>query len=171
MGGKKWYVLICLKGQKPKYGGHFKSELEAGKRVNQLCEELGIPPQNPTIGAIPNEQYPKREKTSQYKGVCWHRQNGTWYAQLNVKGEKNKYGGCFSDELDAAKRVNQLCEELGIAPQNPGVIEMSTQHDDFQTIENPVISVRILNTDDGDANKMKRKRKKEFNDDDKLPVE
>jgi hypothetical protein len=35
----------------------FKDELDAAKRVNQLCEELGIPLQNPTISAIPNQQY------------------------------------------------------------------------------------------------------------------
>ena len=36
-------------------------------------------------------------------------------------GEKNKYGGYFYDELDAGKKVNQLCEELGLPPQNPGI--------------------------------------------------
>ena len=35
----------------------FKDELDAAKRVNQLCEEQGIPLQNPEISAIPNEQY------------------------------------------------------------------------------------------------------------------
>ena len=54
---KKWYVRICIKGEEPKYGGIFKDELEAAKRMNQLCEEFGIPPQNPAISAIPNHQY------------------------------------------------------------------------------------------------------------------
>ena len=54
---KKWYVLIYPKGQKPKFGGTFKDELDAAKRVNQLCEELGIPLKNPTISTIPNQQY------------------------------------------------------------------------------------------------------------------
>ena len=69
----------------------------------------------------------KKEKTSQYKGVYWHKQSGRWYAQLQVKGKKKKYGGTFKDELDAAKRVDQLCEELKIPPQNPGIEEPPTQ--------------------------------------------
>jgi len=171
---KKWVVKFHLNGQAQKYGGSFNKEMDAAKKVNQLCIELGISEKNPGINGMPNQQYQKREKTSQYKGVCWHKQRKIWRVQMRLKGGKLKFGGNFKDELDAAKRVNQLCEELVIPPQNPAVIEMPTQaspHDDFQTIENPVISVKILNTDDDDANKMKRKRKKEFNDDDKPPVE
>ena len=40
---------------------------------------------------------------------------------MNQKGYKQKYGGLFYDELDAAKRVNQLCKELEIPLQNPGI--------------------------------------------------
>merc|ERR1712034_264142 len=125
---KKWYVHMCVKGQKRKYGGCFKDELDAAKRVNQLCEELGIPLENPEISAKPNQQYQKREKMSQYKGVYWHRGSGKWYTHLSMKGEKLRHGGVFTDELDAAKRVNQLCEEFGIPFKNPGIIaEMPTQ--------------------------------------------
>jgi len=88
--------------------------------------------------------------------------------------EQKKYCGEFDDELDAAKKVNELCHTFGIPLQNPGVVEMPTQEspdDVFQTIENPVISVGILKTDDDDTNTMKRKHEKKFNDDDKLPVE
>merc|ERR1712034_102417 len=116
---KQWRVQIHLKGQKRKYGGMFKDELDAAKRVNQLCDELEIPPQNPTISAIPNEQNQKKEKTSQYKGVYWNRKDRKWYAQLLVKGVK--YGGYFSDELEAAQRVNQLCRKFGIPLQNPTI--------------------------------------------------
>jgi len=158
-----------------KFGGNFEDELDAGKRVNQLCEELGISLQNPEISAIPNEQlYQKRERTSQYKGVYWHRKVKMWYARVSLKGYKQKYAGIFNDEQDAAKRVNQLCEELGIPPQNPGVVEMSTQvspHDGENTIATSVISTEILNTENDLANKTKRKRDKELSDDDRLPVE
>ena len=51
----KWFVLIHQKGQNSKYGGMFKDD--AGKRVNQLCEELCIPPHNSEISATPNQQY------------------------------------------------------------------------------------------------------------------
>jgi hypothetical protein len=35
----------------------FNDELDAAKRVNQLCEDLGIPHQNPTVSAMPNQKH------------------------------------------------------------------------------------------------------------------
>merc|ERR1712034_292486 len=98
----------------------FTDELDAAKRVNQLCEEFEIPPKFPEISAIPDQQYQKRELTSQYKGVTWNRKRTKWCVLLCLGG-KRKYGGLYKDELDAAKRVNQLCEELRIPFQNPEV--------------------------------------------------
>ena len=66
---RKWYAQLSFKGQK-KYGGHFNDELDAGKRVNQLCEEMGIPPQNPEISAIPNQQYPVTMKHCLLHGIA-----------------------------------------------------------------------------------------------------
>jgi len=115
-----WRVQISANGQT--YGGRFKEELDAAKRVNQLCVEMDIPLQNPKIGcAIPTQQYQKRQKTSQYKGVYWHKETGNWYAYVNLKGGKRKFCGCFKIELDAAKAVNQLCKEMKVPPQNPGI--------------------------------------------------
>merc|ERR1712034_272720 len=71
---EKWYALISLKGQKQKFGGSFKDELDAAKRVNQVCEKLGIPPQNLAISTRSNQKYEKKEKTSQYKGVTLHKE-------------------------------------------------------------------------------------------------
>ena len=65
--------------------------------------------------------FEKKEKTSQYKGVTWHKQRKKWFVLIHLKGQKRKYGGMFKDELDAAKRVNQLCEEFAIPPQNPTI--------------------------------------------------
>ena len=50
--------------------------------------------------------------------MTWQKERGKWFVQVSLKGEKPKYGGCFEDELDAAKRVNQLCQKLGIPIQN-----------------------------------------------------
>jgi len=122
----KWQVQLQLNGQKSKHGGTFKDELDAGKRANQLCEELGIPPQNPEINAKPNEQYQKREKTSQYKGVSWNKRTRQWRVQLSCNGGNAKVY-YFKDELDAAKRVNQLCEEMGIPLRNPEISAISNQ--------------------------------------------
>ena len=63
----------------------------------------------------------RNEKTSQYKGVSYYKYTGKWQAVLSPKGQRPKYGGRFNDELDAAKRVNQLCENFGIPQQNPGI--------------------------------------------------
>ena len=65
----KWNVQIRPKGQTPKYGGYFEDELDAAKGVNQLCEELGVPLQNPEISAIPNQQHPVTKKYFLFHGV------------------------------------------------------------------------------------------------------
>jgi len=122
----KWRARLCLKGTVLKYGGEFEIELDAAIRVNQLCEELKIPLQNPGISAIPTQPYQKSEKTSQYKGVSWIKKNRKWLAYL-VNAGKLKYGGTFNGELDAARRVNQLCEELEIPLQNPGISSIPMQ--------------------------------------------
>merc|ERR1712034_136614 len=124
---KKWYVVVRPKGQKRISGGIFKDELDAAKRVNQLCEELGIPPKNLEISTIPNQKYQNKEKSSQFKGVSWHRKSGKWCALIYLKGRKQKYGGMFKDELDAAKRVNQLCEEFEVSLQNPAISAIPNQ--------------------------------------------
>ena len=68
----------------------------------------------------------KREKTSQYKGVYGHK-NGKWLVHISLKGKQQKYGGYFREELDAAKKVNQLCEEMEIPLQNPGISAIPSQ--------------------------------------------
>merc|ERR1712034_237553 len=124
----KWHVQLSIKGQKQKYGGYFMDELDAAKRVNQLCEELGIPLQIPGVEHLPSEKSPKKEKISQYKGVYWHKQVGKWYALIYPKGQKRKYGGMFKNELNAAKRVNQLYEEIRISSQHPVTSAISNQN-------------------------------------------
>jgi len=88
----KWSVLVHLKGQKSKYGGSFTDELDAAKRVNQVCEEMNIPLRNPGIIGMSNQEH---KKTSQYKGVVWHKSSGRWVVQIFSKGEKNKVWWSF----------------------------------------------------------------------------
>ena len=80
----------------------------------------------------------KKEKTSQYKGVCWHSQRKKWCVLITPKGQKQKYGGYFENELDAAKRFNQLCVELGIPLQNPGISAVPNQ--EYQVTQTFVLS-------------------------------
>merc|ERR1712034_143133 len=124
--GRKWRAQLSLKGKIQKHGGIFKNELEAAIKVNQLCEEMEIPLQNPGISAIPTQQCQKKEKTSQYKGVHKHKKSGKWYARLILKGATEKFGGTYNDEMDAVKRVNQLCEEMDIPLRNPEISAIPT---------------------------------------------
>merc|ERR1712034_240774 len=89
-------------------GGHFDHEEDAAMKVNLLCDKYEIKRKNPTINIELNEikqKVPKSNKTSQYIGVGWSQNK--WYARLYVNGKQN-FGGNFRNELDAAKRVNQL---------------------------------------------------------------
>jgi len=86
----KWRAQLTSKGKMQKYGGCFNDELSAAKRINELCEEMDIPLQNPGIYWIPSQQYQAKENTSQYKGVCWHKESKQWRVHLNLRGEKNK---------------------------------------------------------------------------------
>ena len=69
----------------------------------------------------------KKQKKSQYKGVSWHKMTEKWYVLIHLKGGEKKYGGVFKDELDAANRVNQLCDESGIPAKNPEISTIPNQ--------------------------------------------
>jgi len=112
---KKWQASIKIRG-KNKFGGYFDHEVEAAKAANQLYIKFELAPKNPEITGKPTIV---NTKSSQYKGVH-QTKNNQWYVQIQ-KGENYKFGGSFDNELDAARRVNQLCLEIGIAPKNPEV--------------------------------------------------
>merc|ERR1712034_85219 len=105
---------------------------------------------------IPHQPWQAKEKTSQYKGVTWHKRCKKWYVALRSKNGKLKFGGYFSDELDAAKRVNQFCKELGIPHKNheisakPNRQCQGSKHSDNKTIgsegANLVIDSEIAKT-------------------------
>ena len=80
----------------------------------------------------------KKEKTSQYKGVAWNKGRKKWFVLIKPKGHNSKYGGYFKDELDAAKRANQLCEQLGIPLQNPKISIIANEQD--EVTKNSVLS-------------------------------
>ena len=44
------------KDGKSKFGGRFKDESDAAKRAHQICEELGIPSQNPLMVEMLTQQ-------------------------------------------------------------------------------------------------------------------
>ena len=72
-----------------------------------------------------------------------HKRSGKWKTQLSLKGKMQKYGGIFINEMDAAKRVNQLCEELGIPLQNTGISAIPT-HQHQVTHHECIFSIKTL---------------------------
>jgi len=114
---KRWRaaVFFCHK----KYeGGHYTNELDAAKRVNQLCDELGMKRKNPSVDSMPAPKVVCL--SSQYKGVSWEKKLQQWKATVYWK--KHIYGaGTYINELDAAKRVNEICDSLGMERKNPEV--------------------------------------------------
>jgi len=109
--------------------------------VNQLCEEFEIPQRNPGIKGVPNQQS-QYKHTSHYKGVYWHKGSKKWCVQYNSPKGSKHHGGTFKNEQDAAKRVNQLCEEMRIPHKNPGISAMPNQQ--YQTKKNITISWSLL---------------------------
>jgi len=57
-------------------------------------------------------------QTSQYVGVCWHKDNKKWEANLK-HNQKLYFGGYFDDGKQAAMKVNLLCDKHGKDRKNP----------------------------------------------------
>jgi len=62
------------------------------------------------------------QSTTNYKGVSWDEKKNLWQAEFYVNGKKSK---CyFENELDAAKKINQLCKNMKISLKNPKPLEV-----------------------------------------------
>ena len=64
--------------------------------------------------------------------------DGTWAVQIYFHNHKY-FGGYFNEEIEAAKKVNQLCDEVGIPQKNPEVNEMPITNS--KVIENFIFSL------------------------------
>merc|ERR1712034_70927 len=142
--------------------------------------EMEIPYKNPGISATPNQKWQTKQKTSQYIGVHWDKRSNNWRVQLNLKGEKKKHGGFFKDERNAAKRVNQLCEEFGIPYKNHEIRTIKNQHvpNKDSKINDPESTNSVTNAeiskaehDNNKANKNKRKHETDLIQNDNSVVE
>ena len=58
--------------------------------------------------------------SSKYKGVNWVKKSRKWRAYIYL-GDSFKQGGTYNNQLEAAKRVNQMCDEFKIKRKNPDV--------------------------------------------------
>ena len=56
-------------------------------------------------------QHSQKGGTSIYKGVCWHKASGKWYAQIKFKG-KTIHIGLFTDKEEAARAYDAKAKEL-----------------------------------------------------------
>ena len=65
------------------------------------------------------------QSTSKYEGVSWNEKRNLWQAEFYINGKKQK--SYFENEFDAAKKLNKLCEKMGIFPQNPEICEKPNQ--------------------------------------------
>jgi len=54
-----------------------------------------------------NVEKSKRDLTSKYKGVSWHKKGRKWQVHLSVGGRRI-YGGLFENENDAALMANEM---------------------------------------------------------------
>jgi len=147
---RKWTVNICIHKIKY-YAGDFDEEIEAARKVNQICDGVGIKRKNPQVNATPNV---KARKTSEYKGVCWSKRERKW--AVHVSSHNHKYfGGYFDEEMEAATKVNQLCDEIGIKRKNHDFHSMSKQK---RQQKNNMGFLKPDKSKQADTKKLKRKR-------------
>ena len=66
------------------------------------------------------------QSTSKYD-ITWNEQRKLWQVQFDFNGKKSK--SYFKNELDATKRIFQLCTKMGISPRNPEICDIPSQQD------------------------------------------
>jgi len=116
---KKWKVQLTH-NKKSYFGGYFDNEKHAAMSVNLLCDKNEIERKNPMIQLEPDAIQLVPNQTSNYIGVCLHKDNKKWKGCLTHK-QKKYYGGLFDNE-EHAMSVNLLCDKLGIERKNPMII-------------------------------------------------
>lgn len=97
---KKWHSRILI-NRKYEHLGFFKCELKASEAYQKALKDYeldGTMPETPT-------------RSSQYKGVSWHKVCKKWTAQIIING-KLKYLGSFKCELEASEAYQKALREL-----------------------------------------------------------
>lgn len=108
---QKWQAQRCSKG-KFYFGGKFSSELDAAKKSDELARKH--------LGVVATLNFPtpserkkmKKNKKSTYVGVSWTNTFGKWEVRRSANG-KSHFGGLFSNELEAARKSDELAKEIG----------------------------------------------------------
>jgi len=171
------------------HGGYFDNEEHAAMKINLLCDKFGIQRKNPMVDIKFDEI---RRATSQYIGVSWHKDNKKWRALLIHKGKRYS-AGLFDNEKHAAMKVNLLCDKFGIQRKNPMVaiklydaIRQKTESSNmYQCKAENIVNEKEVKVEEenilyglkddcknnfmeGPCQNQKRKRKEEFNFEEKM---
>jgi len=102
---QKWHVARNYK-RVSHWGGQYDDEIEAAKASDDKVRELGAT--NVLKLNFPRaHEIVKDAKRSQYVGVTWCKNLGKWQVSRTING-KSKNGGYFIDEVEAAKRSDEL---------------------------------------------------------------
>jgi hypothetical protein len=56
---------------------------------------------------------------SKYNGVFWNKRWQKWETALHLTSGKRKFCGYFDNEIEAAKKLNILCDEYCLPHKNP----------------------------------------------------
>ena len=88
----KWVAQIRVDGKRQCLG-YFDDEAEAAAAYTEAtaAKARGLPV------ALP----PRRETSSEHRGVTWHKARGKWVAQIRVDG-KQRHLGYFADKAQGA---------------------------------------------------------------------
>lgn len=97
---KKWGVKINFKGRSINLGS-FELEIDASNAYQKAKKEW-------EQGLDLNILYPKRIKTSKYKGVTWDKKNLKWVATYN-----GKWIGRFKNEFEAIEAIEKYIKQYG----------------------------------------------------------
>lgn len=100
---KKWRATIRFKDRSINLGC-FELEIDAANAYQKARKEADA-------GLDLDILYPKRIKTSKYKGVHWSKIAKMWIVQIEIKGKK-VYLGRFKTELEAYEALQNYIKNL-----------------------------------------------------------
>lgn len=103
-----WYARTGIDNRKKLFMHRYILQLQNSAVLVDHINRDGLDNtrRNLRIASASESNMNRRKKSSpassQFKGVCWHKQCKKWQAQIRVNGKLN-YLGLFVDEIEAAK--------------------------------------------------------------------
>lgn len=85
-------------------GQNQQQDLSKGKKASKLTQSLASSQKGKKSKVVAKK--PKREQSSKYRGVCWHKRYKSWVSRLSVNG-KSMHLGIFENEIAAALAVDK----------------------------------------------------------------